>query len=63
MLYRELGYTKLNPPPGIDTYASVVLRRHKRNILMNSIALLVVALIGLGLLAIWLVALTPVVPK
>jgi hypothetical protein len=30
---------------------------------MNSIALLVVALIGLGLLAIWLVALTPVVPK
>lgn len=63
MLYRELGYTKVNPPPGIDTYASVVLRRRKRNMLMNSIALLLVAVVGLLLLAVWLVALTPAVPR
>jgi len=63
LLYKQYGYTKLKPPISGYSYSTEVLRRHKRNMLLDAIALLLVAGIGLLLLGAALIAITPVVPK
>lgn len=58
-LYSQFGYTKVNPPRSGYTYVSEVIRQLRRRMLMEAILLLLMALVGMGLLMIPLIAVTP----
>lgn len=58
-LYSQFGFTKTNPPRSTYTYASEILRRQRRRILIEAVVLLLMGLIGIGLLMIPMIAVTP----
>lgn len=58
-LYSLYGFTRVNPPRSTYTYASEIFRRQRRRMLLEAVVILLFALIGIGLLLIPLIAVTP----
>jgi hypothetical protein len=60
MTYKDYGYKKhCEPVPSGFTYASEVARRHRRRLLRNAVMLLMIASIGMLLIMVGIIAITP----